>query len=802
MSSDMPLQDKEAFYEQLDLLDAPFEGDDDDLDDDFRRQSRLFFQQAKPSRPACKQSQAKSTTTSILKDISKPAPTSHKDSTTPAAVTTPTVIELTPFVSPEGNQINRQHIPTTTSFVQDTPHPPEISNLRRGSTHPPSILAGQSPSIISRTNSRKRPAKGKTAEVVPEEKQTLRGVRLFYIPSFRIGLRKQRMERAETYGAIVTEDILEATHVVVDENLKYNDIKTLIVPIIGKETPAITKDQWPLHCISEGRVLPVYPKYRIRGMPTGRPVPSVEQVEHPPSQISDKSLELKAPSKNRKRWDYVSQQTTSQSDTSPQPPLAKGEGLDAVSSERPTPHNLHEDGKVDSSSPDAAPDCESNSISRRLERTGSEFGDELSEAMLEVREHFKDLPRIGEEDAILNPGEEAGEREDEDDDTEDERIKKKARTVGSKATGKKNHLEDYFACNQGGTKDQASQQDNPNAPTIVVFKQMLAYYTQVNDHWRTIAYRRCISTLSNITDRKITTAEEARELPWFGDRLSAKLEEIVRTQTLARLTYALNDPMSRVLSLFLGIYGVGNLTADKWIAKGYRTLDDLLQRADLNYSQRIGIDHYDDLNSRIPRTEVTQLGDYVKREAAKIDQDVNLLIGGSYRRGADTSGDIDFIITKKGTTSSGDLVPFLAKLVGSMTRQGFLTAELASHSSSHRDNSGSKWHGCCVLPRILGFNDGQSYRPVWRRIDLLLVPETEYGAALIYFTGNDVFNRSIRLLASRKAMRLNQRGLYKDVPRDHGRLKIAEGELLEGRSEKRIFQLLGVKWREPERRWC
>jgi DNA polymerase IV len=115
---------------------------------------------------------------------------------------------------------------------------------------------------------------------------------------------------------------------------------------------------------------------------------------------------------------------------------------------------------------------------------------------------------------------------------------------------------------------------------------------------------------------------------------------------------------------------------------------------------------------------------------------------------------------------------------------------------------GSKWHGCCVLPRIKGFNDDNSYKATWRRIDFLLVPETEKGAALIYFTGNDIFNRSMRLLAQKKNMRLNQRGLYKDAagwPRNH---KVTEEDLIEGRDEKRIFEILGVKWREPHERWC
>ena len=105
---------------------------------------------------------------------------------------------------------------------------------------------------------------------------------------------------------------------------------------------------------------------------------------------------------------------------------------------------------------------------------------------------------------------------------------------------------------------------------------------------------------------------------------------------------------------------------------------------------------------------------------------------------------------------------------------------------------GSKWHGACALPGS----------KIWRRIDLLYVPWNELGAALIYFTGNDIFNRSIRLLASKKGMRLNRHGLYADVMRGQKREKMTEGRLLEGASEVKIFEILGVPWRPPELRIC
>ena len=68
--------------------------------------------------------------------------------------------------------------------------------------------------------------------------------------------------------------------------------------------------------------------------------------------------------------------------------------------------------------------------------------------------------------------------------------------------------------------------------------------------------------------------------------------------------------------------------------------------------------------------------------------------------------------------------------------------------------------------------------------------------------GNDIFNRSTRLLASRNGMSFNQHGLYGDVMRGEKRKRITEGKLPEGHGEQRIFELLGDPWRSPEHRKC
>lgn len=322
----------------------------------------------------------------------------------------------------------------------------------------------------------------------------------------------------------------------------------------------------------------------------------------------------------------------------------------------------------------------------------------------------------------------------------------------------------------------------PNAETIQILQQMADYFGQIGDAWRTTAYRKAMATLRN-HPQKISTREEAVALPNVGERLALKIEEIAYTHQLRRLESTHTDPRDHIIQKFTKVYGAGFAQANKWVQQGFTDLGQLLDKAKLSAQQRIGIEHYEDFNTRIPRAEVEQHGGIVREGMLNIDPAFEVTIGGSYRRGAATSGDIDCIITRPDASAAHICTAVLDRLVPLLISQGFLVAELAVTS---RDD-GSKWHGASRLPGTT----------VWRRIDFLLVPGEEIGAAMIYFTGNDIFNRSLRLLSSYKGMRLNQRGLYGEVLRGPGRRKVTEGVLLEGRSERRIFEILGVPWREP-----
>lgn len=361
------------------------------------------------------------------------------------------------------------------------------------------------------------------------------------------------------------------------------------------------------------------------------------------------------------------------------------------------------------------------------------------------------------------------------------------------------------------SNDGKSGATNPNARTIQVLQEMASYYDTIKDHWRTMAYRKAIAQLKKCNAVKITTSAQAIQIPFIGQRLGDKIEEIVWTNKLRRLDNTKLDATDETLQSFLKIYGVGFAQATRWIEQGHRSFTDLTTKASLTKNQKIGIAHYNDFNTRIPRDEMQQHDRYIRDFAAKIDNTLQITIGGSYRRGGADSGDIDFIITKPEPASLDTIRTIMINtIIPRLFDAGYLKCGLATPNS--RENGGSKWHGACCLPPALSPSslasttssspDSAQQQQVWRRIDFLFVPPAEIGAALIYFTGNDIFNRSIRLLASKKGMRLNQKGLWKDVMRGPGRSKVNEGTLVEGRDERVIFEKLGVPWREPWERVC
>lgn len=77
-------------------------------------------------------------------------------------------------------------------------------------------------------------------------------------------------------------------------------------------------------------------------------------------------------------------------------------------------------------------------------------------------------------------------------------------------------------------------------------------------------------------------------------------------------------------------------------------------------------------------------------------------------------------------------------------------------------------------------------------VDLRVVPQGSYGAALNYFTGSKNHNVALRTIAIKKGYKLNEYGLWKIV---RGKWK-----MVAGRDEKGLYQALGMDYVEPEMR--
>jgi len=74
------------------------------------------------------------------------------------------------------------------------------------------------------------------------------------------------------------------------------------------------------------------------------------------------------------------------------------------------------------------------------------------------------------------------------------------------------------------------------------------------------------------------------------------------------------------------------------------------------------------------------------------------------------------------------------------------------------------------------------------QVDLRVVPEESYGAALHYFTGSKAHNIAVRTLGVKKGLKINEYGVYKGAKR------------VAGRRESEVFRSVGLPFIEPELR--
>ncbi|XP_074979528.1 DNA polymerase beta isoform X2 [Caretta caretta] len=297
-------------------------------------------------------------------------------------------------------------------------------------------------------------------------------------------------------------------------------------------------------------------------------------------------------------------------------------------------------------------------------------------------------------------------------------------------------------------------QESPNAGITDFLSELANYERNVN---RAIhkynAYRKAASVISKYPS-KIKSGAEAKKLEGVGAKIADKIDEFLSTGKLRKLEKIRQDDTSSSINFLTRVSGIGPSAARKLVGEGIKTLEDLRKNEHkLNHHQRIGLKYFEDFEKRIPREEMLQMQEIVLKEVKKLDPEYIATVCGSFRRGAESSGDMDILLTHPSFTSES-------------TKQG--VCQLTSEE------------------------DGTNYP--YRRIDIRLIPKDQYYCGVLYFTGSDIFNKNMRTHALEMGFTINEYTI-----RPLGVTGVA-GEPLPVESEKDIFDYIQWKYREPKER--
>jgi len=148
-------------------------------------------------------------------------------------------------------------------------------------------------------------------------------------------------------------------------------------------------------------------------------------------------------------------------------------------------------------------------------------------------------------------------------------------------------------------------------------------------------------------------------------------------------------------------------------------------------------------------------------------------LAGSLRRGKETIGDIDIICSNKPSTNGADITKAFTEVAG--------------------------------VEKILGQGDTKAsiLTADGIQVDLRVVPDVNFGAALLYFTGSKEHNVRLRGLSQDKQMTLNEWGLYKIAEYEKASKKTGEAPAAKpvaSKTEDDIYEALGLRCIEPELR--
>lgn len=306
-----------------------------------------------------------------------------------------------------------------------------------------------------------------------------------------------------------------------------------------------------------------------------------------------------------------------------------------------------------------------------------------------------------------------------------------------------------------------------NEDFIKILSELKDIKVILGEHFKANAYSKAEEEIIKY-ENPIYSTNQIKSLPHIGKAIIEKLDEFINTGKVNAIEKEKNNPI-----IFLSkIYGIGPKKAKELINKGITNIDELKSNEDLlNAKQKIGIKYYTEINKKIPRLEIEEYKELLEKNFKEVaPPESSFEIVGSYRRGAQASGDIDIIITNKNNNINA-YNKFLDILI-----EKNIVIEVLSR-------------GSIKSMTIAKLNEPNA---IARRLDFLYTPPDEYAFAVLYFTGSKYFNVVMRQHALDMGFSLNEHGIYKMI-------KGKKGELIKGNflNEESIFEFLNLIYKSP-----
>jgi DNA polymerase/3'-5' exonuclease PolX len=288
------------------------------------------------------------------------------------------------------------------------------------------------------------------------------------------------------------------------------------------------------------------------------------------------------------------------------------------------------------------------------------------------------------------------------------------------------------------------------------------------------AYKKVIEELQAL-EKPIVKLENIDGIPGIGKKIREKIGEILATGVLKAAEKAKEDLALDAVEVLSGVYGFGPAKAGTLIADGIKTIAQLRSASEkdpnlLNRSQKIGLKYYDDILQRIPRAEMKNHEKILTKELY-VGQEGSVV--GSFRRGQESSGDIDFLIKMD---PGPDKKEIFQEYVKDLIKSGYMIEVLSQGDQK-----------CLAVVRLT------PELPA-RRLDILVIPTAQFPYALLYFTGSGEFNIAFRKHALKLGYSLNEHEMKLTG-------KVPDAKPVPAMtSEADIFAFLGLKYKEPNER--